>query len=94
MKPKGGALTEINVQLVSEKERSFEREATKTGATKSRKERPISGKSTLFEAEPGEKKIGRKVSTTSNRIDSGSAKGKKVLNHPKISKLLTNTILK
>ena len=75
------------METVNEKERSFEREAGKVGTPKPsfhlKKERPMTEKSSFIEAESLEKKMARKVSMSTNKSETGSAKGRKVLNHPK-----------
>ena len=48
-----------------------------------KKERPPSEKSMLLEADPLEKKTGRKISMVTNKSEPGSAKGRKVPGHPK-----------
>jgi len=87
VKSKVPLINESQVEALNEKERSFERETNKVGNPKPsfhmKKERPIPDKNSLIEAEPLEKKMSRKVSLSTNKSDTSSAKGRKLLNHPK-----------
>ena len=92
MKSKVPLINESQVEALNEKERSFERETNKVGTPKPsfhmKKERPIPDKNSLIEAEPLEKKMSRKVSLSTNKSDTSSAKGRKLLNHPKSMSML------
>ena len=67
----------------------MEKEPIKVIASKSnlhlKKERINSGKSSLAEPDALDKKVGRKVSVASSRVEGGSAKGRKMSNFARSS---------